>query len=342
MKQIVISKYGAPEVLQVRNAETPSPKSGEILIKNHFSGVNFSEVMARMKLYPGAPKPPCTIGGECSGVIEAIGQGVNGFSVGQRVMAFSRFESYASHVCTPEGMVMPLPNEFSLEQGAAFPVVYITAYQMLFDLGNLRAGDTVLIHGAGGGVGTAAIQIAKSLDVKIIGTASKWKHPRLKEMGVDCCIDYQHEDVVGKVKSFTKDKGVDVIIDPVGSKNWKMSYKCLGIMGKLIIFGDQDLVTGFKLNPFTAIKELWSMPTYKPMSLMSSNKSIMGYHLGRMQGAEEKITRSVLALNELAKEGHISPIIDKIFPFTDAPGAHRYMQERKNFGKIIIDFSQAE
>jgi len=342
MKQIVISKYGAPDVLQVRDAEMPILKSGEILIKNHFSGVNFSEVMSRMKLYPGAPKPPCTIGGECSGIIESIGENVNGFSVGQRVMAFSRFQSYASHVCTPAEMVMPLPDEFSLEQGAAFPVVYITAYQMLFDLGNLRSGDTVLIHGAGGGVGTAAIQIAKSLDVKIIGTASKWKHSRLNEMGVDCCIDYQNEDLLKKVKSFTNDKGVDIIIDPVGTKNWKMSYKCLGIMGKLIIFGDQDLVSGFKLNPFTVIKELWSMPTYKPMSLMSSNKSIMGYHLGRMQGAEEKITRSVMALNELAKNGHISPIIDSKFPYTDAPGAHQYMQERKNFGKILIDFSQAE
>ncbi len=213
---------------------------------------------------------------------------------------------------------------------------------MLFDLGNLRFGDTVLIHGAGGGVGTAAIQIAKSLDVKIIGTASKWKHPQLKEMGVDCCIDYQHEDVVKKVKSFTKNKGVDIIIDPVGAKNWKMSYKCLGIMGKLIIFGDQDLVTGYKINPISALKELWSMPKYKPMSLMSSNKSIMGYHLGRMQGAEEKITRSVSALNELAKNGYISPIIDKIFPYTDSPSAHRYMQERKNFGKILINFSQAK
>jgi NADPH:quinone reductase-like Zn-dependent oxidoreductase len=113
-------------------------------------------------------------------------------------------------------------------------------------------------------------------------------------------------------------------------------------MGKLIIFGDQNLVSGFKLNPFTAMKELWSMPTYKPMSLMSSNKSIMGYHLGRMQGAEEKITRSVISLNELVKNGSITPIIDKVFPYIDSPGAHKYMHQRKNFGKILIDFSQVK
>ena len=339
MKQIVISKYGPPEVLQVIEKETPQPKANEIRIKNYFSGVNFSEVMARMKLYPGAPKPPSGIGSECCGIIDAIGADVKSFNIGDKVMAFSRFQSYASQVCTEENLVMPLPEKFSFEQGAAFPVVYITAYQMLFDLGNLRQEDTVLIHGAGGGVGTAAIQMATASKAKIIGTASSWKHDKLKKMGVDLCIDYKNEDVVSKVKSFTNGNGVDVIIDPVGAKNWKRSYKSLASMGKLIIFGDQDLVTGFRLNPITAIKELWSMPTYKPMSLMSSNKSIMGYHLGRMVKAERQLKRSVNQLFKMAEEGQISPIIDKIFSYDDSPSAHRYMQERKNFGKILIDFS---
>ncbi len=339
MKQIVISKYGAPEVLQVIEKETPEPKANEIRIKNYFSGVNFSEVMARMKLYPGTPKPPSGIGSECCGIVDAIGSEVKNFSIGDKVMAFSRFQSYASHVCTEENLAMPLPEKFSLEQGAAFPVVYITAYQMLYDLGNLRKDDTILIHGAGGGVGTAAIQMATSTQANIIGTASSWKHEKLKTMGVNLCIDYQHENVVDKVNEFTNGQGVDVIIDPVGAKNWKQSFKCLASMGKLIIFGDQDLVTGFKLNPITAMKELWSMPTYKPMSLMSSNKSVMGYHLGRMVKAERQLKRSIEQLYILANDGKISPIVDKIFDYTDSPKAHRYMQERKNFGKILIDFS---
>ena len=339
MKQVYISKYGSPEVLKVRDIELPPLKSTEIQIDTKYAGINFSEIMARMKLYPGAPKPPCGIGAEASGIITALGENVKGFEIGQQVMAFSRFGSYASQINSDMSMVMNLPEQFSLKQGAAFPIVYITAYQMIFDLGNLRENETILIHGAGGGVGTAAIQLAKSVNAKIIGTASAWKHEQLRSMGVDHCIDYRTDDVKQSVVDITDGNGVDLIIDPVGAKNWKISYQCLGLMGKLIIYGDQDLVTGFKLNPISALKELWSMPKYKPMSLMSKNRSVMGYHLGRMQGAENKIKRSVKGLYSLASDKKISPVIDKIFDFTEAGDAHRYLQERKNFGKVLLNFS---
>ena len=141
---------------------------------------------------------------------------------------------------------------------------------------------------------------------------------------------------------FTNGYGVDVIIDPVGAKAWDDSYKLLSPMGKLIVYGNQNLVTGKTRSLFAMVKEFINMPKIKPFHMIGSNKAIMGYHLGRMQGAEEKITRSVMALNELGKNGHISPIIDKVIPSTDAPSAHRYMQERKNFCKILIDFSSAE
>ena len=339
MKQIIISKYGAPDVLKVVKKENPKPKSNEIRIRNYFSGVNFSEVMARMKLYPRAPKPPSGIGSECCGIIDDIGSNVKKFKIGDKIMAFSKFQSYASYVCIEENLAMKLPNNFSLKQGAAFPVVYITAYRMLFDLGNLRQKDTILIHGGGGGVGTASIQIAKSIKSNIITTASSWKHKKLIDMGVDLCIDYKKHDFVSKVKEFTNGKGVDIIIDPIGAKNWKKSYNCLASMGKLIIFGDQDLVSGYKLNITNAFKELLSMPKYKPLSLMSSNKSIMGYHLGRMVNAERQFKRSIQELNKLVNKEKVTPIIDKIFNYKDSPNAHKYMQERKNFGKILIDFS---
>ena len=342
MKQVIISRYGKPDVLKVKNVNDPSPKPNEILIANKFSGVNFSEVMARMNLYPGSPKPPCSLGGECCGIVKSIGKNVKKFKVGQKVMAFSRFQSYASKVCTPENMVLPLPIHFTFEEGAAFPIVYITAFQMLFDLGNLQENQTILIHGAGGGVGVAAIQFAKSINAKIIGTASKWKHPYIQKMGVEHCIDYTNEDVVKQVKNITDNRGVDLIIDPVGSNNWKLSYECLDVMGKLIIYGNQSFVTGLKINPLKAIKELFSMPKYKPMQLMSENKSIMGYHLGRMQGSEYKIKKSFEAMNKFINNRDVIPVIDKIFHYTHASDAHQYMQERKNVGKILIDFSDIE
>jgi NADPH:quinone reductase-like Zn-dependent oxidoreductase len=161
MKEVIIKKFGPPEVLQIRERPTPSPKSNEVLVRNHFTGVNYAEIMARMRLYPGAPKPPATLGAEACGVVESIGEDVTQFKPGDRVMLFCRFNSYATHIVADEKMVMALPEEFSMEEGAAFPVVYITAYMMMFDLGNFREEETILIHGAGGGVGTAAIQLAQ-------------------------------------------------------------------------------------------------------------------------------------------------------------------------------------
>jgi len=339
MKEIIISKYGPPSVLKIRESQTPLPKKNEVLIRNYFTGINFAEIMARMRLYPGAPKPPTTLGAEGCGIIESVGENITKFKNGDRVMAFSRYGSYATHICSNENLVMPLPDQFSFKDGAAFPVIYITAYMMMFDLGNFRKGETILIHGAGGGVGTAAIQLAQATGGNIIGTASKWKHEKLHEMGIDQCIDYNTEDVYKKVMEYSENRGVDLIIDPVGSHNWKTSYRCLSPLGKLVIFGDQNFVKGKSFNFFALIKEIFSMPKFRPMDLMSKNKSVMGYHLGRLQGAENKIQQAAAELHDLVKCGKLKPIIDKIFPFEKVADAHTYIQERKNFGKVLLDFS---
>ena len=307
----------------------------------HYAGINFAEIMARMKLYPGGPKPGSTLGGEVSGVIEAMGQDVKDLKIGQKVMGLSLNGSYSSHVCMDSNSIIPLPNNFNLDEAAAFPVIYITAYMMMFDLGNLQDGDTFLIHGAGGGVGTAAIQLAKTKNVKIIGTSSSWKHSKLIDMGVDKCIDYNTDNTEEEIMNFTSGKGVDLVIDPVGAKNWKLSYKCLARMGKLIIYGDQNLVKGERLNPFVAMKELYSMPKYRPMDLMANNKVVMGYHLGRFKGHEWKVKRSIDNLINLINKNDIHPIIDRKFSFNEAPNAHRHIQNRKNFGKVLLDFTDA-
>ena len=267
MKEVIITKYGPPEVLQVRKLKTPIPKDNQVLEQNYFTGVNFSEIMARMRLYPGAPKPPATLGSEACGIVESVGKDVTRFKPGDKVMLFCKFCSYSTHIISNEEMIMPLPNDFRLEEGAAFPLVYVTAYMMMFDLGNFRKGETILIHGAGGGVGTAAIQLAQAVGGKIIGTASKWKHAKLNEMGISNCIDYNSEDVLNKVMEHTKGYGVNLIIDPIGGENWKRSYKCLSPMGKLIVYGDQNFVKGKSFSLYASLKEVFSMPKYKPMDL---------------------------------------------------------------------------
>jgi len=158
-------------------------------------------------------------------------------------------------------------------------------------------------------------------------------------MGVDKCIDYNNSNIEKDIMDFTNGKGVDLIIDPVGAKNWKISYKVLSKMGKLIIYGDQNLVKGDKLKPMVAFKEMYSMPKYKPMDLMANNKSVMGYHLGRFKNHEWKVKRSISNLIKLVNENDLHPIIDSKFLYKDAFKAHRYIQDRRNFGKVLLDFT---
>ena len=339
MKSVILTKYGAPEVLQVKELKTPEPFNHQVRIKVHYAGINFAEIMARMKLYPGGPKPGSVLGGEVSGVIDKIGEDVLGLSIGEKVMGLSLSGSYSSQVCIDTDSIIPLPNNFKLDEAAAFPVAYITAYMMMFDLGNLQGGDTFLIHGAGGGVGTAALQLAKTKNIKIIGTSSSWKHDKLIRMGIDKCIDYNTDDTEKEIMDFTNGKGVDLVIDPIGAKNWKLSYRVLAKMGKLIIYGDQNLVKGDKLKPIVAMKEIYSMPKYRPMDLMANNKAVMGYHLGKFKGHEWKIKRSIENLIKLVNDNDLHPVIDSKFSFRDAPKAHRHIQNRKNFGKVLLDFT---
>tara|TARA_A100001388_G_scaffold275651_1_gene261585 strand:- start:1883 stop:2908 length:1026 start_codon:yes stop_codon:yes gene_type:complete len=339
MKSVVLTKYGGPDVLKVMNLNDLEPDENQVRVKVHYAGINFAEIMARMKLYPGGPKPGSILGGEVSGVIDKLGPNVKDFNIGDRVMGLTLSGSYSSQACIDVNSIIPLPSSFTLREAAAFPVTYITAYMMMFDLGNLQENDTFLIHGAGGGVGTAAIQLAKTKNIKIIGTSSSWKHDKLIKMGVDKCIDYNKENIYKEIMNFTNGKGVDLIIDPIGAKNWKLSYSVLSKMGKLIIYGDQNLVKGDKLKPLVAMKEIYSMPKYKPMDLMANNKAVMGYHLGRFKGHEWKVKRSINNLIKLVNSKNLHPVVDKDFSYKDAPKAHRYIQNRKNFGKVLLDFS---
>jgi len=339
MKRIEYIKHGAPKVLQVRDFTIALPQEDQIQIKTSFSGINFADIMTRMGLYPGAPKPPHSIGAEASGVIEKIGDAVQNFKVGDPVMTFSFFEGYSSHINVKEDLAFKIPDGFTLSEGAAFPLVYMTAYMMMFDLGNLRKGEMFFIQGAGGGVGTAAIQLAKSVGAKVIGTSSEWKHEKLKNMGVDLCIDYNKENVRQKIMEYTNGYGVDLIIDPVGGKQWSESYKTLAPMGKLIVYGNQNLVRGETRSLIAFIKEYFNMPKFKPFEMIGNNKSVMGYHLGRLKGAEHKMKRSMLGLQAMINDGGIKPVIDSIFPFDEANKAHQHIQDRKNFGKVLLDFT---
>src|SRR5256885_6958217 len=185
MRAVVITKHGGPGVLAVQDRPDPPIGAGEVRISVAAAGINFADVLARVGLCPDAPKPPCVVGYEVAGTVLELGAGVERVSHGQRVLAGTQFGGYASQAVVPADDVVPLPEELSFEQGAAIPVNYGTAWAALIGYGSLQAGERVLVHSAGGGVGIAATQIAKRTGAEVYGTASPSKHERIRELGVD-------------------------------------------------------------------------------------------------------------------------------------------------------------
>ena len=333
MRSIWIPKAGPPEVLEVRESADPSPRAGQVLIRVRAAGVNFADVSARLGFYPDAPPFPCVVGYEVAGVVEQAPE-VSGIAPGQRVVALTRFGGYAEAVAVPAAQVFPLPDALSFEQGAAIPVNYLTAVLLLRHFGNVKAGERVLVHAAAGGVGMAAIQLCRLAGAEVIGTASASKHAVLKEAGVAHTIDYRTEDFEAAVRRITGGHGVDIVLDATGA--FRKSYRCLAPLGRLLCFGFSTAATGMTPNRLAAIPKLLAIPFFHPVQLMNANKAVIGVNLGHLWEQIDLLRREMLALLADAEAGRIAPVISQTFPLTDAAAAHRYMQERRNVGKVLL------
>lgn len=336
MRQIWISKAGAPSVLEVREATTPEPGPGEVRIAVHAAGINFADIMARMGIYPDAPPLPCVVGYEVSGIVEAVGEGVTDRTVGERVLAATRFGGYSSHALVPAAQVVALPASISFETAAAVPVNYLTAWYMLMPLGNVQAGDRVLVHAVAGGVGQAALQICKWRGAEVYGTASAPKHERLREYGVAHCIDYRNQDFEQEIKRLTDGQGVDIVLDAVGGASFKKSYRCLNSLGRLFMFGASSIATGKKRSILAAVKGMMAMPRFGPIGLMNDNKGVFGFNLGHLWERMDLSVKHLHQIVELVADGTFTPRVDRSFSFDQAGDAHNYIQDRKNFGKILL------
>ncbi|MHB8873255.1 MAG: synaptic vesicle VAT-1 family membrane protein [Myxococcaceae bacterium] len=325
MRALTIPRYGPPEVLEVLAGPDPSPGPGEVLIRVERAGLNFADVSARVGLYPDAPKP-------------RLGAGVEGPVPGTSVLALTHFGGQADRAVAPVGNVLELPASMSFDQGAALPVNYLTAYHMLFHVGRVRQGDRVLVHMAAGGVGLAVIQLLRLTEgVEIFGTASAGKHALLREAGVHHPIDYREADYHAEVNRLTGGKGVHLVLDALGGKDWSRGYSLLAPAGHLIAFGWANMVTGPRRNLIHVAAELLSMPRFSPAKLMEDNRSVSGVNMGHLWSEVALLTGHLKALLALFEQKKISPRIDRVFPLAEGPAAHRYLQERKNTGKVIFD-----
>jgi NADPH:quinone reductase-like Zn-dependent oxidoreductase len=320
----------------VREIPDPHAGAGEVRIRVAASGVNFADVMARMGLYPDAPKLPCVVGYEVAGTVDEVGAGVRGIAVGDKVIAPTRFKGYADLVVVPEAHVVALPDGMGFAEGAAIPVNYLTAILMLEVLGNVRRGDRVLIHGAGGGVGLAAVQLCTIYGAEIIGTASASKHAALRAAGVAHTIDYRTQDFVAETKRVTGGRGADVIIDPIGGENLRKSYRALAPLGRLVAFGVSSMAPATSRRILPALWQLARMPRFGFVRLMNDNHGVLGFNLGHLWDEMERLRRYLLTVLDYARAGRIRPTVAKTFPLTEAAAAHAFMQARENVGKVVL------
>jgi NADPH:quinone reductase-like Zn-dependent oxidoreductase len=330
MRVVVITKHGGPEVLQVEERPDPPLGPGEVRIEVAACGVNFADTMARIGLYPDAPKPPCVVGYEVAGTILELGEGVESFSPGQRVMASTMFGGYASQVVVPAGDVVPLPEELSFEQGAAIPVNYGTAWAALIGYGSLRAGERVLIHAAAGGVGIAATQIAKRHGAEVYGTASPGKHARIKELGVDHALDYTHAGWEDGLPPF------DLIMDAVGGKSFRRSYDQLRAGGRLVAFGASAAVSGEKRNIVSGLGTLLRMPRFNMIKQMSQSKAVIGLNMLSLWKDRGTLQPWIGPLQELLADGTVKPVVGGTFSLEQTGEAHNMLTQRRNVGKVVL------
>jgi len=325
MKALVITEHGPPDVMQVHERPDPEPGPGEVRIRVRAAGVNFADLLARVGLYPEAPKPPCVIGFEVAGDVDALGDGVEGFELGQRVMAACRFGSYAQLA------------DWSYSEGAATPVTYATAYAGLIRFGALRAGERILIQAAAGGVGIAATQVAKLVGAEVYGTASPAKHDAIRGFGVDHPVDYRTHDVVDEVRRIAgEEHPIDLAFDGIGGRSFRQSFALLRAGGRLVCFGASEVQAGERRSPLRALRVVAQMPRFNPLKLMRESKSVIGLNMLRLWDERESLEELIEPLRAWVDEGRLRPVVAQEFRLDDGAAAHRYIHERNNVGKVVL------
>ena len=336
MRQVVTTTTGDVDVLKVQEKPDPRPGRGEVLIRVKAAGLNFADILSRQGLYPDSPPKPCVMGYEVSGVIEGAGDGVENEWMGKAVVAMTRFGGQSDLVVVNATQLFEKPQNLSFEEAAAIPVNYLTAYALIVVMGSLHEGESILIHNAGGGVGLAALEIAKKIGALTFGTASPSKHQFLTERGLDHAIDYRGQDWLPILKELTHGRGVDLILDPIGGAHWKKSYAALRHTGRLGMFGVSTASANGLTGKLKLVKAALQMPLFHPLGMLNKNRGVFGLNLGHMWHEPDKVRVWMEEILKGVDEGWIKPHVDRSFTFDQAGEAHKYLEQRKNIGKVML------
>lgn len=321
MKTIEVTEYGDSDALEVVERERPEPGEDEVRIDVEAVGINFADIMQRRGSYVGGPEPPYTPGFEAAGTIDAVGEGVDR-EVGERVVAQVGRGAYAEYVTAPAAALFDVPGDVSFEEAAGFPVQFLTAHNCLFEWGDLTGDERVLIHAAAGGVGSAAVQLAREAGAEIFATASTGQKLDLAaRLGADHCINYTETDFEAEVNEITEGAGVDLVLDGVGGETTTRSLECLAHFGRVVAYG-------------AASGEPGEVDT---RSLLFNNFSVIGYHLGQAMARDpQRVLEAVPDLEGGLRDGSLEVIVGHTFPLEDAAEAHAFIEARKSQGKVVL------
>ena len=314
MKAITVESLGAPEVLRLTEVEVPQPEAGNVLVKVEAIGINFADVMMRTGSYPNGPAPGFIPGLEVAGTV------ASGPRQGEAVMGFTWTGGYAEYAVVPEAMLFRIPPGLSKAEAAGFLVTHLTAYFALW-MADLKPDERVLIHSAAGGVGTAAVQLARNMGAEIFATAgSEEKLARLKALGAEHPINYRAGDFADEVRRLTEGEGVDIVLESLGGGAFERDLELLRPLGRMVVYG---ALTG-ETRPVD------------PGFLLARNISVHGLYLGGLMGQPELVEQALSEMQEYIRRGRLKVIIGGQFPLAQAVEAHRQLESRGNFGKIVL------
>lgn len=342
MQAVVITKTGSYDTVRAASWPDPAPPGpGEVRIAVHAAGANFADTLARVGLYPDAPSLPTVLGYEVAGVVDSVGPDVDQPAVGDRVIAATRFGGQAEVAIADAANCLRLPDGMSYEAGAAALVSYATGWAAAMIMGGLRAGDTVLVHSAGGGAGMAATQIGASQGAHVIGTSSAFKHDAVLANGAVHVLD-RNADVVAPVLELTEGRGVDLILDPLGPTTFREGYRhLLRPGGRIVMYGMSEVQVGQRRSmrrmlgsvarlPFS------TMPWWKGTAVFNENKGVFFLNMLRWWDDEKDLSRVIAPVADGLASGAFRPVVAEAFPFSRAAEAHRCLQEGRNIGKVVL------
>ncbi|KAG1649706.1 Synaptic vesicle membrane protein VAT-1 -like [Nymphon striatum] len=338
VRAVVLTGFGGLKSVKVQKKPEPTAGDGEVLIRVKACGLSFLDLMVRQGVIEGPHKTPFIMGFECAGVVEAVGEGVTDLKIDDHVVALAENKAWSELSAVPAKFVYKLPPGMSFQDAAALTMNFTVAYILIHDVGNVREGSSLLVHSAGGGVGQAVTQLCKLIpDVTIFGTASSFKHESIKDTLTH--VFDQNVDYVQEIKKINP-SGVDLVLDCLCGEHVNRGYTLLKPMGKYVLFGSANTVSGETKSFFSVAKSWWQVDKVNPIKLFDENKTIAGFHLRHLmtvQGFHDYVRTVVEKVFKLWQDDKIKPVIDSTWAFEDVPEAMQKMHDRKNVGKITLD-----